>query len=146
MGGADYNAEVMDRFARLNALDPDARVSPLLPERVSYAVRTPSRWRGWTRAAVALLGLGGAALVNAQPAGVAGTEPPAPRYPEPKVERLVHADGLSRVEELRVGGQTRRIEVQTRSAVPGYEVRPIDGARSDEMSGAGMRRWRVVQF
>jgi len=65
---------------------------------------------------------------------------------EPKVERLVQQDGLSRIEELRVGGQTRSIDVHTRSAVPGYEVRPIDPGVSDDRSGAGSRRWRVLDF
>ncbi len=96
--------------------------------------------------AVALAGLCAGTLAHAQPGGAADAEPPAPRFPEPKVERLVHGDGLSRVEELRIGGQTRRIEVQTRSALPGYDVQPIDGARSDELSGAGTRRWRLLRF
>lgn len=65
---------------------------------------------------------------------------------EPKVERFVHQDGYSRIEELRVGGLTRSIGVQTRSAVPGYEVRPIDPGVADERSGAGKRRWRVLDF
>lgn len=65
---------------------------------------------------------------------------------EPKVERFVHQDGYSRIEELRVGGLTRSIGVQTRSAVPGYEVRPIDPGLADERSGAGKRRWRVLDF
>lgn len=78
----------------------------------------------------------------AQPAA----EPPAHRAPEPKVERILHQDGHTRVEELRIGGQTRSIDVRTRSALPGYEVRPIDPGVSDERSGAGSRRWRVLDF
>lgn len=83
-----------------------------------------------------------AASAVAQPAA----EPPAPRAPEPKVERILHQDGHTRVEELRIGGQTRSIDVRTRSALPGYEVRPIDPGVSDERSGAGSRRWRVLDF
>ena len=71
---------------------------------------------------------------------------PAPTKPEPKVERLVHHDGWSRIEELRIGGQTRTIDVHTRSSIPGYEVRPIDPGVSDDRSGAGARRWRVLHF
>lgn len=91
------------------------------------------------------------ALAFALPSGFAAAQsaPDAaatPAAPEPKVERLVHQDGHSRIEELRVGGQTRSIDVRTRSAVPGYEVRPIDPGVGDERSGAGSRRWRVLDF
>lgn len=82
-------------------------------------------------------------LAAAQPAAAPAATPGAP---EPKVERLVHGDGLSRIAELRVGGRTRSIEVQTRSALPGYEVRPIDPAQDDRRSGAGQRQWRVLAF
>ncbi|TSE21483.1 hypothetical protein Talka_00158 [Tepidimonas alkaliphilus] len=82
----------------------------------------------------------------AQPAGESGVRTPPSGGPEPKVERLIHADGYSRIEELRIGGRTRSIEVQTRSAVPGYEVRPIDPAQDDRRSGAGQRQWRVLAF
>lgn len=84
-----------------------------------------------------------ACSATAQPADSA---PAAATAPEPKVERLVHQDGHSRIEELRVRGQTRTIDVRTRSALPGYEVRPIDPGVGDERSGAGSRRWRVLAF
>lgn len=82
-----------------------------------------------------------AGFAHAQPAPQASD----PR-PEPKVERFVHHDGLSRIEELRIGGRTRSIEVQTRSGLAGYEVRPIDPAQDDRRSGAGQRQWRVMAF
>ncbi len=97
---------------------------------------------------VRLAAIGAAALVahaaHAQSAPEGHT--PRPAAPEPKVERIVHHDGLSHIEELRVGGRTRSIEVQTRSALPGYEVRPIDPAQDDRRSGAGQRQWRVLAF
>ncbi|MFN3612443.1 hypothetical protein [Tepidimonas sp.] len=79
-------------------------------------------------------------------AQTADSAPAAATAPEPKVERLLHQDGHSRIEELRVGGQTRSIDVRTRSALPGYEIRPIDPGVADERSGAGSRRWRVLAF
>lgn len=86
---------------------------------------------------------GACGLAAAQPAAAPTARAEAP---QPKVERLVHSDGYSRIEELRIGGRTRSIEVQTRSALPGYEVRPIDPAQDDRRSGAGQRQWRVLAF
>ncbi|MCS6811079.1 MAG: hypothetical protein NZ694_07430 [Tepidimonas sp.] len=91
----------------------------------------------------ALLGLSVACAAHAQSAPTAAA---ATAAPEPKVERLVHQDGYSRIEELRIGGRTRSIEVQTRSGLAGYEVRPLDPGQDDQRSGAGQRRWRVLAF
>ena len=51
---------------------------------------------------------------------------------EPRVERIVVEDAGSRVDELRVGGQTQHITVQpkTGTPLPAYEVRANDGARA----------------
>ena len=52
--------------------------------------------------------------------------------PEPRVERIVVEDAGSRVDELRVGGQTQSITVQpkTGTPMPAYVVRANDGARA----------------
>lgn len=49
-----------------------------------------------------------------------------------RVQRIVVEDAGSRVDELRVGGQTQSITVQpkTATALPAYEVRSHDGARA----------------
>ena len=66
---------------------------------------------------------------------------------EPKTERIIHHDRGSRIEELRVGGQTRSIQVDTNSQVPGYQVQPIDPAQSTLDKGtAGKSSWRLIQF
>jgi len=48
-----------------------------------------------------------------------------------RVERIVVEDAGSRVDELRVGGETKSITVQPKVGgdVPAYQVRPNDGAR-----------------
>lgn len=48
-----------------------------------------------------------------------------------RTQRIVVEDAGSRVDELRVGGQTKSITVQPKvgSTLPSYEVRPSDGAR-----------------
>lgn len=75
--------------------------------------------------------------------------------PTPKVEHIVHEDGGSRVQELRVGGQTRAIEVQTKSDLPAYHINPPsavqgaahpDGQRTGNAGAAGRTTWRFLQF
>lgn len=48
-----------------------------------------------------------------------------------RIERIVVEDAGSRVDELRVGGETKSITVQPKVGgdVPSYQVRPNDGAR-----------------
>ncbi|MEO7547905.1 MAG: hypothetical protein ABIT82_05745 [Ramlibacter sp.] len=70
-----------------------------------------------------------------------------------KIERITHEDAGSRIEELRVGGQTQSITVQPKANVPEYGITPTDLARSrpadhrDGMSSAtGQRFWNVLKF
>jgi len=48
-----------------------------------------------------------------------------------RIERIVVEDAGSRVDELRVGGETKSITVQPKVGgdLPAYQVRPGDGAR-----------------
>ena len=73
---------------------------------------------------------------------------------EPRVERIVVEDAGSRVDELRVGGQTQHITVQpkTGTPLPAYEVRANDGARArpgnfnQSDSVTAPRVWNLRQF
>lgn len=49
----------------------------------------------------------------------------------PRIQHITVEDAGSRVDELRVGGQTQSITVQPKTATrfPSYEVRPEDGVR-----------------
>ena len=109
------------------------------------ATFAPARAR-LTLAAVALFIL--SAPVQAQTATAQGQTPQQPaRALEQKTERITHEDAGSRIDELRVGGQTRSIDVQTKTAVPGYQVQPIDPSLSDEHKGkAGKSSWRLLNF
>jgi len=62
---------------------------------------------------------------------------------EQRTERITHEDAGSRIDELRVGGQTRRITVQTPAAVPGYEVTPQE---QQSQGQAGRSSWRLLRF
>jgi hypothetical protein len=70
-----------------------------------------------------------------------------------RTERIQVEDGGSRVDELRVGGQTQNISVQPKAGnMPGYQVQSPDGARSRAGSNSGAetttapRVWNVLKF
>lgn len=66
---------------------------------------------------------------------------------EQKAESITHEDAGSRIDELRVGGQTRRIEVQTKSTLPPYQVQPLDASPLDQSErSAGKSSWRLMKF
>lgn len=70
-----------------------------------------------------------------------------------RTERIRVEDEGSRVDELRVGGQTQSITVQPKTGdMPEYEVQSPDGARSRAGSRNGAetntapRVWNVIKF
>ena len=103
---------------------------------------TPSRL-----ASLSLLG-GALALASLS----AAAQAPAPEVAgstviEQKTEHINHHDRGSRIEEVRIGGQTRSIVVDTNSQIPGYQVQPIDPGQSIQDKGAaGKSSWRVIKF
>lgn len=104
-------------------------------------VRTPSFFLPWLMA-VALN------TAQAQTAPLQA-EAPAPTSADQRTERIQHEDALTRVDELRVGGQTRSITVQPKNGAPAYEVTPTTGAQdpgASRNSSAGKSRWRLFDF
>jgi hypothetical protein len=102
----------------------------------------------------------GASALHAQPAAVAdpaagpaaaGAEAGSGRGGEPEVRRSVIQDEGSRIDELRVRGETQRISVQPRRGAR-YEIVPAGGARdlatgpTTPRGAVGQRVWRVLQF
>jgi hypothetical protein len=67
-----------------------------------------------------------------------------------RVEHIRVEDSGSRVDELRVGGQTQSITVQPKTSMPAYDVRPADVTRPGPAEGgpgsAGQRTWKVLKF
>lgn len=67
-----------------------------------------------------------------------------------RVERIRIEDEGSRVDELRVGGQTRNITVTPKvTEMPAYEVQPSEGERNRSRSGSdttGPRVWNIRKF
>ena len=55
---------------------------------------------------------------------------------EKRVEVIQVEDAGARIDELRVGGETKTITVQPKARMPAYEVQPVTGARS----------WKILGF
>ena len=90
----------------------------------------------------------GAPATAQTPLDASKTTPPAGR-PEPTIQRIHNQDAGSRIDELRVGGETQSITVQPAANVPPYEVKPIDASRSggtSESGTAGSRFWNILKF
>jgi hypothetical protein len=96
-----------------------------------------------------LVGAASAAQAQTAPTAAASSAPAL----EARAERITVEDGGSRIEELRVSGQTRRIEVQSKTGVPGYQVQPLQeqapgttGGAGTGTAGQGKSSWRVLKF
>ena len=84
--------------------------------------------------------------VSAQPGtahpGAAQTNPAQNATAQPAsrtnqlIERIHVEGGTSRIDELRVGGETRSITVQPKGGLPAYDVQPSTGTRA----------WKVLGF
>jgi hypothetical protein len=69
-----------------------------------------------------------------------------------KIERIRIEDAATRIDELRVGGETQSITVQPKGGMPAYEMQPSDLARSrpadsrEGFSGRSQRVWNFLSF
>ena len=74
-----------------------------------------------------------------------------PSRQDQRIEHIRVEDEGSRIDELRVGGQTQSITVQPKLGnMPEYEVQPSDGVRNRPRNGAetdtGSRVWNLKKF
>ena len=88
---------------------------------------------------------------NAASAGVPEAKPAAPGRSDKKIQRIRTEDAGTRIDELRVGGETEKITVQPKTGGAAYEVKPADGARgtapdSTSNDTNGSRVWNVLKF
>ena len=98
-----------------------------------------------------LLGsLGAAAALAQKPAADSRDGNPPPRgRPDQQIERIHHEDAGSRIDELRVGGESKSITVKPKGDAPAYEVAPESNNRNPagtdrERSGSG--GWNLFKF
>ena len=104
--------------------------------------------------ALALTCFAALAWADDRPApGAAAGAAPSGRGGEPVVQRTVLEDDGSRIEELRVRGQTQRISVKPKVGPrAGYEIIVGDGRREPPAGGnadrgaVGQRVWHVFSF
>ena len=99
--------------------------------------------------ALAVLPLAAAVAQTAAPAAAA-TQAGAARA-DRKIERIRTEDAGTRIDELRVGGETQQITVQPKTGGAAYEVKPAEGARGSAPAAAsndtnGSRVWNVLKF
>jgi len=96
------------------------------------------------------------ALLAATPAMAQSPTPPvapelAPR-PDSRTEHITNEDALTRIDELRVGGQTQSIDVQPKNGAPAYEIKPqpnapLPGETGGKPTGnSGRSSWRILKF
>lgn len=85
--------------------------------------------------------LGGAA--QAQTAGSVPTPQPASSSPKPAkpapeqaTQHIVVEDASTRIDEVRIGSETKSIDVQPKNGMPAYQVAPKSGERT----------WKVLGF
>jgi hypothetical protein len=65
---------------------------------------------------------------------------------EQKIEHIQHEDKSARIDELRVGGETRSITVTPKNGAPAYEVTPSGNNRNPSDEGAGKARWNIFNY
>lgn len=111
----------------------------------THAVTTALPHRAWPALALLLAASHGLAQTTTPPPAAA----PAPTGIEQRTDRIQHEDALTRVDELRVGGQTRSITVQPKNGAPAYEVTPLTGSEDPSATrngSTGKSRWRLLNF
>jgi hypothetical protein len=116
-----------------------------------------SSLRPWGRlqlaAALVMLPLAAQAQApaDAQKSTAAAEAPARGSRPDRAIERIRTEDAGSRIDELRVGGETQQITIQPKTSAPAYEVKPAEGARgkapaSGSSDTNGSRVWNFLKF
>lgn len=82
-----------------------------------------------------------------------GAAPSTAQRPEQRIERIQIEDAGSRIDELRVGGETQSIVVSPKGGMPSYDVLPgstnrnlSHGERGNGTTTGGTRVWKVLGF
>ena len=81
------------------------------------------------------------------------TAPVKPVRPDKAIQRIRTEDAGTRIDEVRVGGETQSITVQPKTGfnTPAYEVKPSDSTKGNTPSQSsgdtnGSRVWNVLKF
>jgi len=73
---------------------------------------------------------------------------PPDERPLPLMAHARFEDDGSIIDEIRIGGETRRVTVQPKANMPAYEIRPTNGARRAHTVDANgsPRVWNLLNF
>ena len=73
---------------------------------------------------------------------------PGKRRAEQQIENIRHEDAGSRIDEVRVGGETKSITVKPKGNAPAYEVAPESGNRNPAATDRerGSSGWKILGF
>ena len=89
----------------------------------------------------------------AQTAPADGAAPASAGRPDQRIERIQIEDAGSRIDELRVGGETQSIVVSPKGGMPAYDVLPGNsnrnltrGERGAGSATGGTRVWKLLDF
>ena len=130
----------------------------IIPEAAAYNRTMTFIVRLHLVAALAALPLAAAVAQTPTPATAdssattrAESEPIRPSRANQKIEHIRTEDQGSRIDELRVGGETKQITVQPKTGGVPYEVLRSEGARGNPPPAAtgdtnGSRVWNVLKF
>lgn len=75
--------------------------------------------------------------------------PPPKAGAEQTIEHIRHEDAGSRIDELRVGGETKSITVKPKGDAPAYEVAPETNNRNPagtDRDRSGKGGWNLLKF
>jgi hypothetical protein len=96
------------------------------------------------------IGLAQTATPPQAPASQGAASAPAPGRPDQRIERIRHEDDGARIDELRVGGETKQITVQPKGGMPAYEVNPDNATQQpgqpENQGATGRRGWKILGF
>ncbi len=118
----------------------------------------PSSFRAVVIAALLAFPMATVSLAQTAAASAAVAPPPevapaAQGRPDKAGQRIRTEDAGTRIDEVRIGGETQSITVQPKTGtnVPAYEVKPSDTAKSSSPSSSssdtnGARVWNVLKF
>jgi hypothetical protein len=112
---------------------------------------TPARHFAVSFGLALSLGMAGVGAVHAADAAQPEQQPAAANDGEPKVQYTVIEDDATRIEELKVRGQTQRMTVKPKG-LKSYEILPADQGRDmsdsagSQRGAAGKRVWRIITF
>jgi hypothetical protein len=106
-----------------------------------------------TTACVWAMALCWASSSFAQTAPADAATPAAAGRPDQRIERIQIEDAGTRIDELRVGGQTKSIVVSPKGGMPAYDVLPggtnrnlTRGERGNGTTSGGTRVWKLLDF